>query len=165
ARGAVDRFHRLRSVSRKCGLGWSAVVLEQAVILEGNAPDAAKDGTLHEMIGIGTESVNDIMVVPDVDLGYLRVCTGKRLRPVPLYIVIEIIIIASCSHLVWERMYSSLMRVGNFGPGFQWTIHPYSIIVDLVATANHDMKRPFLMNPKHIVPQKGSFPVVEVRAD
>src|SRR2546423_5655168 len=116
------------------------MVLEEAVILETYAADAAKHSAWHEMLGIGTKlwlrlalckakgfwsysySVNDIMVVPDVDLGNRSVCRRERLSTKPADVILEVVFIAFYSKLFSEWIVASLFRISDVCPLPQWAI-------------------------------------------
>lgn len=47
------------------------MVLEEHVIFVRTATDPAEDVAFHEFIDIGPKSIDDIMIIPDIDLIHL----------------------------------------------------------------------------------------------
>src|SRR5690606_35776069 len=65
----IDFSSSGRGICDECGLWGSKVVLEQAVVLVGHAAYAAEHGAAHEPVRVRAKAVDDVVVVPDVDLG------------------------------------------------------------------------------------------------
>lgn len=151
------------------------MVLEEHVEFMRASTDPAEDIALHEIVHIGPEAINDIMVVPDVDLGHgceclisllpahalprrttylgnLPVGRRKRLGRVPADIVLEVIVVAFCTKLLGESIVSALLGVRDGCPGCQRAADANSIIVNLIAATEHDMEGHFGMASHHIVP-------------
>ena len=116
------------------------MVLKQAVILEGDAANASKNSTLHEVIRVASETVDDIMVIPDIDLRNLRIGSGEGLGAIPCNVVVEIESVACGAHFIIEWIFFPFLRIGDVRPGLQRSLDSDTIIVDLIPTANHDMK-------------------------
>ena len=108
------------------------MVLEEAVILEAYTSNAAKDRTSHEMIGVGAElffkrsdlvnstgrknnsySIDDVMVVPDVDLRNRGIGSRKRFGTEPTNIILEVILVACCPNFFSEWIITSLLGICN----------------------------------------------------
>ena len=62
-----------RRIGRESG-GWRReMVLEEQVVLVGHSSNNLDYRGFHEVVGIRAEAVDDVVVVPDVDLWYLTV--------------------------------------------------------------------------------------------
>lgn len=129
------------------------MVLEQAIIFEADATNTSEDWTSHEVVCIRAKPIYNVMVIPNVDLWYRRVCRCEWLGTVPSDIVVKVVFVAVCSHLIAEGEVSSLVRTANIGPWFKWSIHSHAVIVNLVTATDHDMERLLLMSAKNIIPQ------------
>jgi hypothetical protein len=123
------------------------------------------------------------MIIPDVELGYLPVCRGERLRRVPICeesvmqsgstqvedepfdVILQVEIIAFLAQLFWEGMLSPLLRVGDVAPFSQGTAHSDAVVVDLITASDHDMERSLGMAPEHIIPERRAAPRFLVRPD
>lgn len=162
---AIDSLHRLGGVRGVGRLGRRYVMLEQTVVLVRHASDAAEDRALHEVVGIGAEAVDDIVVVPDVDLGNPSAGTLEGFMSIPPHVVPVVVVIAVSSQLVVEIMRPSLVRVGDVGPLPERAINPDAVIIDLVAAADHDMERSDRMKSENVVPQRWTSPALRVRPD
>lgn len=134
------RGHGLRSIRGKGRDGRRSVVLEEAVVLEANPTNASEDGAFHEAVCVGAKSVDNVMVVPDIDLRNGCIGTCERLGAIPADIVLEVVFVAVGPHLVVKRKVSSLVRVANVCPGLERAIDSNTIIVDLITATNHDME-------------------------
>lgn len=128
-------------------------MLEETVVFEADTAYASKDGASHEMIRIRAEPIDDIVVVPDVDLRYLRIRRSERLGAIPSNVVVEVIFVAVFPHALIKWVVSSFGGIGNPRPLFQWPIHANSIVVDLVTTADHDMEGFLMVDSQDIIPQ------------
>ena len=116
-------------------------MLEQAVILECHSTNSSKDGTLHEMIRVRAEAIDNVVVIPDIDLRDLPVRSFERFVAVPTNVIGIVVPITLSSHFSIEIMVAPFMRVRDFRPSLQRTIHTDAVVVDLVATTYHDMER------------------------
>lgn len=138
------------------------MVLEKEVVLVSNTTNPTKDGALHKVVCIAAEAVDNVMIVPDVQLRDLRVRRLEGLLAVPTGIVVEVVLIAFGTHFLIERKITSLYGIVNVCPRLRYqtsamsskrasqieketylerSIDTHAIIVDLVPTSNHDMKR------------------------
>lgn len=59
---AIDALamHCLGCISRKRRHRRRDVMLKEAVVFERNPTDASEDGTLHEVVGVGAKTINDV---------------------------------------------------------------------------------------------------------
>jgi hypothetical protein len=80
------------------------------------------------------------VVVPDVDLGDLAVSSGEGRVAIPLDVVVVVVFVAVGTHLLAEWEFPSLMRTVDVGPGLERAVYSHSVIVDLVASSNHDVE-------------------------
>jgi hypothetical protein len=92
------------------------MMLKEHVIFKSNMSDTDEDRGPHEVICVASKSINDIMIIPDIDLRDLPIGRHKRLCGVPLKIVLEEVIIAVLSELLVERVDSSLVGILLFCP-------------------------------------------------
>lgn len=63
----------------------------------GNTANAAKDGAAHEVICVASKPINDVVVVPDIQLRDLAIGVRERLGTIPSNIVVEIVLVATVS--------------------------------------------------------------------
>lgn len=61
-------------------------------------------------------TVNDVVVVPDVQLGNLGVGCFERLLSIPAGIIVEVVVVTLGPHLFIEGELSALPWVGNVRP-------------------------------------------------
>lgn len=54
-------------------------MLKQGVILICNASKTTEDRRSHEVIGVGAETIDNVVIVPNVNLRYLSIGPSKRL--------------------------------------------------------------------------------------
>ena len=165
AGGAVDGLHGLGRVGGVGGERGRDVVLEEAVVLEGDAADAAEDGAAHEVVGVGAEAVDDVVVVPDVDLGDAAVGLLEGLGGVPADVVGVVVLVAALAHGVVKVVGATLVGVGDAGPLLQGPVDADAVVVDLVAAPDHDMEGLLGVDAQDIVPQVGAEPGVHVGTD
>ena len=121
------------------------MMLKKTIVLEADASNPSEDSTTHEVVCIRAESVYDVVVIPDVHLGYCGICRSERLCGVPFGIVVEVIFITTNSHRLVKWVVSPLLRIANISLRFEGSCSAHSVIVDLVSSTNHDMKRTLLM--------------------
>ena len=108
------------------------MVLKEAVVLEAYTSNAAKDRTFHEMVGVGAElyckqsdlenltgrrnysySIDDVMVVPDVDLCNGGIRSRERFSTEPANVILEVVLVAFCPKFFSEWILTSLLWVCN----------------------------------------------------
>lgn len=58
-------------------------MLKQKIVFVRNGPNSSKNWGMHEVVGVRPKAVNNIMVIPNVDLRYLRIRRGKRFGRIP----------------------------------------------------------------------------------
>lgn len=155
----------LRSICGEGTLRWSKMVLEEQVVLVSYTTNTSENSTSHEVISITAETINNVVVVPDIKLRNLTVGEGKGLGSVPADVVVEVVFVTLCAELFVEREMSSLVRRTNVSPGSQRTVNSDTVVVDLVTTTNHDVERLLLMHAQDIVPEGASRPGVSVGTD
>lgn len=156
---------RLLRIGRERRLRGRNVMLEEHVVLVRHASYTAEDGTTHEMVGVRAEPIDDVVIVPDVELRDLAVSARERLSAVPPDVVVEVVLVASRPHVLVERVLPSLPRIGNVRPRPQRTVDAYAIVVDLVAASNHDVERLLCVHTQHVVPEGWARPCLLIGAD
>lgn len=162
---AVDGRHGFGSI---CGEGRqrrSDVVLEEAVVLESHATNTPEDRAAHKVVCVRTKAINNVVIVPDVDLGDLRIGRLEGFRVVPADIVGVVVVIAASSHFLVKVVRAALVRVRNRSPLIQRTVYANPVIVNLVTTSNHTVEGLSCVHPQHIIPQTRANPCVHVRAN
>lgn len=139
-------------------------MLEKAVILERNAANPPKHGAFHEVVGVGaklqgrcqlriasgregTYSINNVVVVPDVNLWNRRICRRKCPSTEPANVVLEVVLVTFCSKIFSEWIFASLVRICNCCPTFQWTIDLRNRFSRPPVT--YDLDRVCLREPRH----------------
>ena len=128
-------------------------MLEETVILETDTTDASEDGALHEVVGIGSKPVNDIVIIPDINLRNAGVCARKRFGAIPPDVVGKIKLVTAAAHVVVEGIMLSLSRILNCRPFLEGTLDSYIVIIDLVATSNHHVEGSLLVGSQDIIPK------------
>lgn len=143
--------------------------------------NAAEDGTLHEMIRVAPKSVDDVVVVPNVELWYHAVGIGEWLCAVPPNVVLQVPLVTIGPQFLIEMVFSSLMWIGDVCP---WTKRPCdadAVIVDFynqvsncwkmsgsdrhtIPSTNHDVYGQLLMVPEDVVPERCTRPSIFIRA-
>ena len=111
-------------------------MLEEHVVLPRRRPDAPKDVALHELVDVGAEAVDDIVVVPDVELGDLAVGHGEGAGRVPADVVLEVVIVAVLAQLLGEGVLAPLLGARDVGPLAQRALDADAVVVDLVAASD-----------------------------
>src|SRR4051812_39259356 len=130
-----------------------------------NSANTPEHSAVHEVVGVGAEAIDDVVVIPDIDLGNLAVGSRKGLVAIPPDIVVVIVLVAFIAHLPIERIFASFVRVANVGPGLERAIYSHSVIVDLVASTDHHVKGSLLVHTEDIVPQYRPLPDVHIGAN
>ena len=97
-------------------------MLEQAVVFECNTANTTKYSTAHEVIGIATEAIDNIMVVPHVQLRDLPIRCSKSARRIPSNVIVEVKLVTIVAHLCIERVCSSPLWVSYICPRSQGSI-------------------------------------------
>lgn len=128
-------------------------MLKEAVVFKGYTADSTKDGTSHEPVRVRAKSVYYVVVVPYVNLWNSSISGREGLLTVPANIVVEIVLVTILTHLLIKGKLPAFVRIRNICPWFEGTIDSDSVIVDLVASANHDMEWPVLMRAQNVVPK------------
>lgn len=105
------------------------------------------------------------MVIPDIDLWDLAVGRRKRSRIIPAEVVLEIVIVALGTKLLWEGVLLTLLGVAYVRPSAQGAVDSDAIVVDLVTTSHHDVERRSFMLPHNVVPQAWTAPGLLIGAD
>jgi len=132
-------------------------MLEETVIFETNTTNASEDRAFHEVVCVGAEAINDVVVVPYVDLGDCGVPACERFSAVPSDIVLEVVLVALSPYLVAKGKCLSLVRIANRSPGLERAVDSNSIVVDLIATTYHDMEGTLFVGSEDVVPESRSF--------
>lgn len=132
-------------------------MLEQAVVLEADSTKATEYSTSHEMVGVRTKPVNDVVVIPNIDLGDLSVGRCKRLGRIPSHVVFKIVLVALISQIFAKWIVSSLPRIGDCCPFLQRALNTNRVIVDLITSSDHDMERALLVGSQDVVPESGAW--------
>ena len=165
-RSSVDAVFVLRvDGGGEGGCGRGEMVLKEEVVLMRHASNSAEDGALHKVVGVAAEAVDDVVVVPYVELRDLSIRHAKGVGVVPAHVVVEVILIASRAHVFVEGELAAFARVRNGRPWLERAVRTNRIIVDLIPTANHNMKRLLLVHPQHIIPQTRPLPQIHIGAD
>lgn len=128
-------------------------MLEEAIVLERDTANATEDGTFHELVSVRAETINDVVIIPDIDLRNRSVGRRKRFSAIPADVIVEVVLVAILTHLVVEWKDTTFVRVGDLCPGFEWAIHSNAIIVNLVTPSDHDMKGTFLVGAQDVIPE------------
>jgi hypothetical protein len=102
----------------------------------GHTTNTTENCTAHEMVRIRAETINDIMVIPNIQLRNSAVGAFERLSSIPQDVVVEIVIVAPLAQVFAKEKIASLLGIGDGCPLVQRPVNPYSIIVDLIATSN-----------------------------
>lgn len=121
-------------------------------MLEADAADAPKDGTSHEMVGVRAKPINDVVIIPYVDLGNLRVGGGKGFGAVPAHVILKVVFVALVPELLTEWELSSLDRIPDGRPFFQGPLDSDAIIVYLVPSPDHDVERALFVDSENVIP-------------
>lgn len=156
---------RLRRVGCEGALRGSEMVLKEEVVFVRDTTDSSEDGALHEVVGVGAESVDDVVIVPDVHLSNLAVGSRERLLAIPPDVVVEVVLVAVGAHLLAEGVFASFVGARDVRPRLQRAIHSDSVIVDLITSSNHDVKRSLLVHAQDIVPERRAGPSVNISAN
>ena len=141
------------------------MMLEQEVVLVCNSTDSSENSAVHEVVGIRAETIDDVVIIPDVDLGNLAVGSRKWLVAIPLHVVVEVVLVALIAHLLVKGKFASLVGVSNICPGLQRPIDSYTVIVNLITSANHDMEWFLFVHADNIIPESWSRPSIDISAD
>ena len=134
----------------------------EMIALVSHSANSAKDSTAHKVISVGAETINDIMVIPDVQLSDAAIGTLERLLAIPANVIIEIIVVALGAQFLAEEEIASLLGIANSGPFSQRTVNSHAIVVDLITATNHDVKGLVAMDAEDIVPKSGTAPSVNI---
>ena len=126
--------HRLRRIRGVSGDWWRKVVLEEKVVLVGCASNATEDVALHELLDVGAEAVNNVVVIPKVELGDLAIHTSERLGVVPADVVGKVIVVALLSELFWEWILATLSWVVDLSPWSKWSVDTDTVVIGLITT-------------------------------
>ena len=165
-RSSVDAVFVLRiDGGGEGGCGRGEMVLKEEVVLMRHPSNSAEDGALHEVVGVAAEAVDDVVVVPDVELRDLSVGHAEGVGVVPAHVVVEVVLIASRPHVFVEGELAALARVRNGRPWLERPVCTNRIIINLIPAANHDMEGLLLVHPQHVIPQTRPLPQIHVRAD
>jgi hypothetical protein len=161
-RSECANTRRRRGIGCVGALRGSKVVLKEEVVFVRNTANSPEYSALHEVIGVRAEAVNDVMVVPDVDLWNLAVRSREGALAIPPDVVVEVVLVAVIAHLLAEGILAALVWVANGRPFLERAIDTHSIVVDLVASTNHDMERPLLVHAEDVVPKRRSRPGIDI---
>lgn len=74
---------RMDRVGGVCRRRRREMVLEKHVVLVSDTTDASENIALHEVVDIRAKSVDNVVVIPDIDLGNLAIGSSKGLSAVP----------------------------------------------------------------------------------
>ena len=74
-------------------------MLEQHVVFESHSAKTSKDAIAHEVVRVGSEAVNDIVVVPDVDHWDLAVGHTEQALREPHSVAVEVELFQLFLHL------------------------------------------------------------------
>lgn len=146
-------LHGRRCVGGEGGQRRSSVMLKEAIIFETDATNASKDGAFHKMIGVGTKSVDNIVIIPDIDLWDACIGSCERLGAIPSNVILEVKLVTPAAHVVVEREMLSFPWVLDCSPFLQGAFDSNIVIVDLVTTTDHHMERSLFMGSQDIIPQ------------
>lgn len=134
-----------------------ALVLEEHVVFIRDIPQACKDGAFVEVRGVGTEAVDNVVVVPQVDHGDLGDGVTKETLAEPEGVALEVELLEFFGHGTGEGCvvlgYGVLCgepggeEGGHFGDGVVvdcWALVSVRLRMEertLVSAAYHDMVR------------------------
>lgn len=111
------------------------MVLEEEVVLVCYTANAAENVAFHEIFDVGAKAVNNVVVVPEVELRNLSVGSGEGLGGVPTDVVGDVVIVAFFAELLWEWVVAALAWVGDPGPWIERAVDTDAVVVNLVASA------------------------------
>lgn len=151
-------------IRRESALRWGEVVLEKQVVLVRHTTNASEHGTLHEVISVRAKTVDDVVVVPDVDLRDLAVRVGEGTLSVPPHVVVEVIFVAVAAHRLRKRVLATLVWVTDSRPRLQRSVYTHSVIVDLIASTKHNVERLLFVHAEHVIPKRGARPSIYICA-
>lgn len=103
--------HGLRRIGGVGGDRWWKVMLEEEIVLVCCATDTAENVALHELLDIGTKAINNVVIIPKVELSDLAVNASEWFRVVPADVVGKVVVVALLPQLFWERILPALPRV------------------------------------------------------
>ena len=154
----------LRRVCGKSADWWRQMVLEQHVVLVRNTSDTAEDGAAHEVVSVRAEAINNVMVIPDVQLRDLAVGVREGSHAVPLDVVVKVEHVALVAHVLAKGEVATLLGVSNGGPRRQRATDTHAVVVDLVAASDHDVEGRLLVHAEDVVPESRARPCLLVGA-
>ena len=105
------------------------------------------------------------MVIPDIQLWNGAIGTLEWLLSIPIDVIVEVVVITSGTHVLAKGEMLSLPGITNVRPFLQGTIHSNTIIVDLIAPANHDMERLGAVHAEDVVPESRPAPGVDISSN
>jgi len=123
------------------------MVLEKTVVFETHSTNSPEDRTLHKAVGVGAESINYVVVIPDIDLWYCGIRTSKWFCAEPPHIIIKVVLVTLGPQLLVKWIIPPLFRIADGCPLLEGTVNSNSVVVDLVAATNHDVERTLRMRP------------------
>lgn len=130
-----------------------------------HASDTAEHRSLHEVVRVRPKTIDDVVVIPDVELWDLAIGAGKRLGAVPLDVIVVVVLVALRAHCLIKRIFAPLASAVDFRPGLQRPICADAVVVDLISTSDHDMERLLRVNSQNIIPKRWSLPDVHIGTD
>lgn len=91
-------------------------MLEQHIVFESDGTESCEYWTCHGVMGIGTEAINDVVIIPDVDHWDLRVRHTKESLREPHGIPVQVPGLELVMHLRRKLMSPFVVRILHFSP-------------------------------------------------
>jgi hypothetical protein len=85
---------------------------------------------------VGAEAIDDIVVVPEVELRDLSVRASERLSAVPAQVVGDIVVVAGLAKGLWELVVAALARIRDVRPRSERSVDADAVVVDLITTTD-----------------------------
>jgi hypothetical protein len=88
------------------------------------------------MSDVGAEAIDDIVVVPEVELRDLPVGASERLSAVPAQVVGDIVVVTGLAKGLWELVVAALARVCDVRPRSEGSVDADAVVVDLITATD-----------------------------
>lgn len=128
--------------------------LEEEKVKVTTSSDVVEDGCTHKVVRVGTEAVDEVVVVEHVDHGDLCDGLSKGSTAEPLAVVVEHVAIDAGANLVGERHSHAFLCIALVVPLLHLGLPHERIAVDLVATTDDGVVWLSSMRLEQIVPER-----------
>ena len=128
--------------------------LEEEKVKVATSSDVVEDGCTHKVVRVGTEAVDEVVVVEHVDHGDLCDGLSKGSTAEPLAVVVEHVAIDAGANLVGERHSHAFLCIALVVPLLHLGLPHERIAVDLVATTDDGVVWLSSMRLEQIVPER-----------